>query len=985
MILLSGHSLTPARKVPLEGLSLKLTERESTAAMTPADMTGIDSNSWLRDDTEPGAGIVWRVRSIQQAYATRTPTVQLEHAISTLKDRILFGEIKPEDISGGSTCTAKQAVEYILARQSDWVLGTFGYSVSNPYKFDGDSLFDALEKVSGSLSDAWWSYDFTTYPFKLNINPRPSGVACELRSGRNLTAISRTVDRSGMYTRFYPIGKEDLHVPGDYISRNENLYGTIAHVETDQSLETVAELTAWANERLDRHAEPLVTVSADGLELSRATGESLDSLTLGRICRIPLPEFGTTIEERIVELNYPDKIHQPELVRITMANTREDVTRILAETVKQAARGGGGRAGARQQKQDHAWFEDTDEHVAMCAEGIVGVDAQGNPNWLLLSQIVVDGTGVHQHVQSVQQVSDNSAKILEAAGMELDEHGAIIYADDNVNMVGSKFNVQADKIGMVVGTRQGQQGDENYIKAGEIVLSINQSTGASEAKIDAGHVYIGNDKSTTVIAGKLNATDLTAQLIQTKLLDASVVTVNALSVTGGTNLTGTLTVGGRASFSSIAFGSGVGDTPFSDCVVDATVSGNTLTLTKAGGGTVTFSKATTLSDAWSSGTITVTASPQGETLVRTLSTGTATWDGNTATVPINAVWGSSGQYSESTGWDVTVNATPRFNAGWDYGITQRYVSAETAGSSEIPIKTLAYDEKWKVIFAVPDSSGVEQVSSYVVKAPSSGGGGTVDVVAGDWITALYPSTGRASITLSPSSGGGASQTVTVSNGYYDGDSDGYITLCANAAVGSATINPVRSFRARLMTGTWSNNKMTVSLKSNSGEGTVMCSREVDASSLVTATGLQLDAAHHTVSRVANSSTKEYTVSVSVGGWSGGNATVAAVLGTTQMQTATVSIPAASSWSASYIGIQAGDPKMSVSVNIGGASRTGTVSAAGAYNAGVTAGENKYTAGPKLKYWGNGLLFQNINGTYVPVVNANWYHDLNGTTQYYTKS
>ena len=41
-----------------------------------------------------------------------------------------------------------------------------------------------------------------------------------------------------------------------------------------------------------------------------------------------------------------------------------------------------------------------------------------------------------------------------------------------------------------------------------------------------------------------------------------------------------------------------------------------------------------------------------------------------------------------------------------------------------------------------------------------------------------------------------------------------------------------------------------------------------------------------------------------------------------------------------------------------------------------------TAGPKLKHWGYGLLFRNVNGTYVPVVEANWYHDHNGTTQYY---
>ena len=74
MILLSGHSLTPARKVPLEALSLDLKERESTANMTPADMTGINVNSWFKDDTEPGAGIVWRIRNVSTVFVTKTPT-----------------------------------------------------------------------------------------------------------------------------------------------------------------------------------------------------------------------------------------------------------------------------------------------------------------------------------------------------------------------------------------------------------------------------------------------------------------------------------------------------------------------------------------------------------------------------------------------------------------------------------------------------------------------------------------------------------------------------------------------------------------------------------------------------------------------------------------------------------------------------------------------------------------------------------------------
>ena len=378
MILLSGHSLSPARKVPMEALSLSLKERESTATMTPADMTGIGVSSWFQDDTEPGRGIVWRVKSIGDAYTTNTPTIQLEHVINTLRDRIMFGEITAAMITGNSkatNCTAEQAVRYILSYQSDWVLGAFGYNVSNPYKFDGDTLFDALETVTASLSNACWTYDMNVYPFRLNIVNKDSTVGSELRAGRNLKTITKTIDKSSMYTRFYPIGKDDLHIAGNFVERNANVYGVIEKVETDASIDSEAELRRWANERLDTHAEPNVTIDVEGFELANATGESLDRMVLGRACRVPLPEYGTTIQERIVTLTYPDKIHQPEVFKATLANNREDVTKIIADNMKKG--GKSGRTAGKQSKEDHAWFEDTDDHVAMCAEALIGRDANG--------------------------------------------------------------------------------------------------------------------------------------------------------------------------------------------------------------------------------------------------------------------------------------------------------------------------------------------------------------------------------------------------------------------------------------------------------------------------------------------------------------------------------------------------------------------------------------------------------------------------------
>ena len=693
MILLSGHSLTMARKIDVETQSLVLKERQSTSSFTTADMTDITINSWLQDETAPGSGIVWRVKSIQQAFTINTPTVQLEHAINTLRDRILFGEITPATIagSGATTCTAKAAIKYILDQQSDWVLDetTFAYgSVSNPYKFDGDSLYDALEMVTKSLQDAWWSYDFSTYPFKLNITQKQSGVACEMREGRNINTISKTIDRSGMYTRFYPIGKDDLHISGNYVSRNENTYGIISKVEVDSSLGTTAELTAWANERLDKHAQPVVTVTVDGMNLAGATGESLDNLTLGRLCRIPLPEFNTTIEERIIELNYRDKKNQPEVVRITLGNQRDDITHIIANEIKSgggqsgAGRGGGGgRGGVRQAKEDHAWFEDTDEHVAMVAEGIVGVDAQGNPNWTRLSQLIVDGAGIHGDVTSLLD-----GELYHQANIEMNE----------------------SKISLVVG----RYNNQNYIKAAEIVTAIND-TDEGVVHISADHVYmgtVGNERPIdVVIDGKLTTTDLATQIgritnLQILAMQSSgnIVCGGALSVATSlaVNQNYGITNAGTGTFSAVKLGN---NNSFNDCIVSASTSSNTLTLTYASGSTVTFSKATAQTGSWSSGVFTSTASQNGVTvgtLTTSLTAGQASWSGKTVTIPIYATIGS-GATSYNTGKTVsaTYSGGGDYDAGWNACRnamieSQWYWTGYTGTESKVMIQGVG--EKWVI-------------------------------------------------------------------------------------------------------------------------------------------------------------------------------------------------------------------------------------------------------------------------------------------------
>ena len=69
-----------------EKMAMNLEERKSTATLTLGpDQPDLGTGAWLLDDQEPGAGIVWRVKTVETQYNTKTRTVQLEHIINTLR------------------------------------------------------------------------------------------------------------------------------------------------------------------------------------------------------------------------------------------------------------------------------------------------------------------------------------------------------------------------------------------------------------------------------------------------------------------------------------------------------------------------------------------------------------------------------------------------------------------------------------------------------------------------------------------------------------------------------------------------------------------------------------------------------------------------------------------------------------------------------------------------------------------------------------
>jgi len=263
----------------------------------------------------------------------------------------------------------------------------------------------------------------------------------------------------------------------------------------------------------------------------------------------------------------------------------------------------------------------------------------------------------------------------------------------SVSGLQSSITQNANRIALVV--------DGNGIKPASIVAAIND--GESSIIISANHINLD---------GYVKATDLTANLFKSKISLIDTMSVGYVSVGAGKSIT---LNGGSGTSTEISYASII------NVVKDLriTQSGNTYTLQKKnyiGGETDwvnvgNFSRATTLTGAWSGGTYTVSASPQGNSISTAVYKGTGaafeSWSGNIYTGTI--VYYPDGEHQGSVGRTFEVDASPRYNAGWADGQIQvaPYLTATSSGG---------YSDRTTNI----TSNGTYYLRAVIKPTPSSG-------------------------------------------------------------------------------------------------------------------------------------------------------------------------------------------------------------------------------------------------------------------------
>lgn len=320
--LLDGSMKELARLNPV---SLSLDENLSplsTAEMVlPEGECAAETGQFVELYTSHGSAGVFRVQQAEQDYGGRV-TLALEHGLTTLGDGIMPGE---SEQSG----TTRQLLADILACQPQtmWTLGTVAVPDSRTltWKCDHSNLLESLCGLMDELTGYRLTYDQSVFPWVLNVEALTDDDGCECRLSRNLSSLRVEEDRSELCTRLYVSG---LSSPLD--ADTMGAYGVITrYMDADPDIGP-DELTKQGRAYLEAHKTPAVSVTMDAVDWYEATGEPFDRFTLGRVCRVCLPDYGKVIRQRVIAISWPDVYGQPDQVTVTLASESTTAVSVMS-------------------------------------------------------------------------------------------------------------------------------------------------------------------------------------------------------------------------------------------------------------------------------------------------------------------------------------------------------------------------------------------------------------------------------------------------------------------------------------------------------------------------------------------------------------------------------------------------------------------------------------------------------------------------------
>lgn len=331
-------------------LTLNMTGPSECSLTLPKDAPRIDMHGWVKIFNQNGFVGIFR-RTSSSHNAPLDVTVQLRHGIDILQDSLWQEETEFTGSTGEFITAILNHQTALVNGQKPWVLDSCADTTQiEEKKISYNNLWDLLRSLEDESGDYYFTYDQSTFPWRLSYVKKNSTPMSEFRLSRNLSRIRINENDSELCTRLILNVNEMQTVSEEFGDREANqstkqvydntaaqaVYGIIAKT-TDIDLKDHPEgAAAFAQRFLNSRAAPVLQIQADGYDLKAVTGFDWDEQHIGRMCRVALPDYDTWFTERVVSVQYPNLLDQPSVISVSLANALPKLSHSASQAARQA-------------------------------------------------------------------------------------------------------------------------------------------------------------------------------------------------------------------------------------------------------------------------------------------------------------------------------------------------------------------------------------------------------------------------------------------------------------------------------------------------------------------------------------------------------------------------------------------------------------------------------------------------------------------------
>ena len=321
----------------------------STATMEVFKEDVLPIRTFVEIEAPNGIKEYYRTRQPQESQTNGTATIQLDHAICEVGDYLI------EDVINEEMTVREAFVEVFSHYGGDkWQLGTFTATETVTLDADYDNVLETMLAILEQQPKYIMTFDFTTTPWTVGIAEKSNTVTAEGRLSRNIADAVVRRDDKDLCTRVYvkglpkPEGREsDENAIGYMDADTISLYGVVEK-QTGSGNLTEEQAYRVATAYLDAHKHPKLSVEIDGDDLSKLTGETLDSFVCGKKFRLVIPEDNLVIEDYITKVHFGDVLSPAASIIIG-----EDLDPTINFLQEQASSRKSGGRGAKKQEHEN--------------------------------------------------------------------------------------------------------------------------------------------------------------------------------------------------------------------------------------------------------------------------------------------------------------------------------------------------------------------------------------------------------------------------------------------------------------------------------------------------------------------------------------------------------------------------------------------------------------------------------------------------------